>query len=411
MMVVQSPVLPGEITDAIIDHLHSDLRALGVCSTVCSEWLFRCRHHVFSTVQLWPWRVNRFFDLAQSQSCTFTHYIHRIELDDSRARSLAIHGKNEDQVLFNDAMSRSHIPCLAQVKSIQVRNVDWTLLSPTEHVVLRKRLARLSKINRLEFHSVVFQDLREVIRIVDSFPMLQQLSANITFMKYVEHTIATALALRLPNNLQSIEVGTDDGIPVILSCISGKEGLPHVLALKLQNIKFNHLQYIRTTLRKAGRNLQQVSLNFEEEKQQRMLQDEFANTIDLSRLSHLRTLCIEGMKLRKSDALSVLETSLPQILHRIESCCLQSIDLKFHVGESADIDCFDWNHLERVLLAHHFFGMAVARIFVVVEDVNDDCRTVEQRIRKAMADLDSRGALAVQAVHDIRPDGNGVSVK
>src|SRR5271156_324873 len=81
--------LPGEITDAIIDHLQSDLRALGICGRVCSEWLIRSRYHIFSTVQLWPWRrarVRRFFELAKSRSCTFTHLIHRIELDDSRAK-------------------------------------------------------------------------------------------------------------------------------------------------------------------------------------------------------------------------------------------------------------------------------------------------------------------------------------
>ncbi|KAJ3528645.1 hypothetical protein NMY22_g9324 [Coprinellus aureogranulatus] len=80
------PRLPWELTDAIIDHLQSDLSALGVCGMVSSEWLRRSRHHIFTTVQLWPWRIRRFAKLAGSKQCTFSEHIQRIELDDSRVK-------------------------------------------------------------------------------------------------------------------------------------------------------------------------------------------------------------------------------------------------------------------------------------------------------------------------------------
>lgn len=269
-MVIQYPVLPWEITDGIIDHLHSDLRTLGICSSVCSEWLIRSRYHTFSTVQLWPWRVHRFFKLAKSRSCTFTHYIHRIELDDLRAKERAQDirpalQENDERVPFNEAMAQSHILCFSQVKSMQVKNVDWTALSPIQQETLRGRLAKFSKLNRLEFQGVTFHDLREVIRVASSFPSLRQLSAYISFLKYPEYTIASALTLPLPPNVQTIELGTDDGIPVILSCLAGRGEEPHVLALKLQNIKCSHLQYISTTLKRSEPNLRHFSLGFARE--------------------------------------------------------------------------------------------------------------------------------------------------
>lgn len=272
------PALPLEITDAVIDHLHSDIQALGVCSTVCSEWLIRSRHHIFSTVQLWPWRVRRFFELASSDTCTFKNHVRHIELDDCKARDDSSqrpqvspthrleenHARSQsDDELFIDAMSKSDLPCLADVRSIQVRNVNWTSLTPQDQATLRHHLAKFTKLERLEFHDVVFHDLREVVRIVHLFPALRHLTANLTFMKYLEHNIDSASKLKMPNQLRSLELGTDDGIPVVLTCVESGHNTPHVFGLKLQSIKAHHLQYIRMVLRHSGKQLKKLSLAFE----------------------------------------------------------------------------------------------------------------------------------------------------
>jgi hypothetical protein len=66
----------------------------------------------------------------------------------------------------------------------------------------------------------------------------------------------------MPSNVQTIELGTDDGIPVMLSCLGGNKGKKsHVSMLKLQNIKCSHLQYVSTML-EGSDNLQHVSLGF-----------------------------------------------------------------------------------------------------------------------------------------------------
>jgi len=402
-MAIQYSTLPGEITDAIIDHLHSDLRALGVCSTVCSKWLNRSRYHIFATVQLWPWRIHRFFELAKSRSCTFTHHIHRIELDDLRTRleekSRDIRPTrqgNDERVTFNEAMAQSYILCFSQVKSMQVKNVDWTALSPVQHGKLRERLAKFSKLNRLELQGVIFHDLREVIRVVSSFPSLRQLSAQISFLKYLEYVIASASTLRLPSNVQTIELGTDEGIPVILGCLAGREEEQHVLVLKLKNVKYSHLQYISTTLKKSKPNLQHFSLGFARETLQTIDTDDLIHAVDLSHLSELRTLCIEGLRIQENKSLS---TTLIPILQSIESSFLESIDLVFLLDANTTLACFNWQSLERVLLMHHFFGLRLVRVTIVLEEATTDKREfVEQWIRRAMSDLDSREILTVRVM-------------
>ena len=171
-------------------------------------------------------------------------------------------GKSGGEVLFSDAMSQTDIPCLAQVKSMEVRNVDWTALSPAQQVVLRGHLSKFHKLDRLEFQGVSFHDLREVVRVVNSFPSLCHLTANITFTKYLEHAISSAKTLFLSTSLRSIELGTEDGIPVVLTCIESRDGPQHLLGLKLENIKSDHLQYIQKTLKKLGKYLRQLSLAF-----------------------------------------------------------------------------------------------------------------------------------------------------
>lgn len=270
--IFQWPALPWEITETIIDHLHSDIEALGACGSVCSEWLARSRHHLFYTVQLWPWRVQTFYELANKRYCTFTNYVRRIEMDDLRIRT-----KDREQgcVLDNGiehsvewvpckkAMSRPHPPCFAGVHSIQIRNVDWTSLPIAEQVTFRVTLASFSKLNRLEFQDVIFLDLCELLRIVNSIPSLHHLSANVSFMKYLEHTLASASTMSWPNNLRSFETGTEEGLPVMLSCMMNDPG--HVSVLKLLNLKSSHLLYLKKTLKKLGKKIQHLVLGFDSE--------------------------------------------------------------------------------------------------------------------------------------------------
>ena len=44
---IGSPILPNELFDRIIDHLHDSRTILSVCSLVCRSWLPSCRLHLF----------------------------------------------------------------------------------------------------------------------------------------------------------------------------------------------------------------------------------------------------------------------------------------------------------------------------------------------------------------------------
>ncbi|KAF8869067.1 hypothetical protein BD779DRAFT_797413 [Infundibulicybe gibba] len=72
-------VFPVELTDLIIDHLNDDKESLQACSLVCSSWLPRTRHHLFScfkfrNVPLSP------FDLFRSPYCTIRPFVHALTI-------------------------------------------------------------------------------------------------------------------------------------------------------------------------------------------------------------------------------------------------------------------------------------------------------------------------------------------
>lgn len=252
------PILPVEIMDVVIDQLRFDLKMLGVCGMVCSEWLIRSRHHIFSTVQLWPWRVRRFLELARSPQCTFTRYVNCIEVDDAKAKGGGQAGE-EDDFLFHKFISSAPISRFSHIESLRIRSVDWTLLPPSEQDRLRERLATFTNLRSLAFDDVMFHDLREIARITALFSSLCCLVANVQFSKYMEYTIASATTLALPTSLEVLRLCTDDAIPVLLSS-SFKES--RLSSLILDNVKFWHLQYVGNALRGLSGSLRHLEINF-----------------------------------------------------------------------------------------------------------------------------------------------------
>jgi len=190
--------------------------------------------------------------------CTFSKHIHRIELDDSRVKPDVV------GMQCLDAVSLSRLSkVLSQVEAIQIRNVDWTALSPPEQAQLRERLSRFRLLKCIEFDDVVFHDLREVVKIANSFPLLKHISANVSFMKYTEYAVAAAAKLRLPRNVETLELGTTDGVPVVLSSVLADPADPHVTRLHLRNLKVEHLPVVRSAVRKFGPHLLHILLGLD----------------------------------------------------------------------------------------------------------------------------------------------------
>ncbi|KJA19807.1 hypothetical protein HYPSUDRAFT_217406 [Hypholoma sublateritium FD-334 SS-4] len=366
----QRPALPWEVTDIIIDHLFYDVRALGTCGAVCTEWLARSRFHLFSTVQLCPWRLSEFVRIANGEDCTFSGHVRRVEVDDLRERKqrerrggavrhLGRKGPTVP-VVFAEAMN---LKCLAKAEELQIRNIDWTLLPLAERTAFRTQLAGLTRLKRFELDSVVFQDLREVARILSVLPALRHFTANVSFATYRE-SAGHGVSCIVP----SLELGTDDAIPVLLGATGGRA---------LRGRPGTHLETLAIHLKKVV-----------------ITEGDLAAALDLSALRALRTLCIGGLSLESRD---VLERALPRILGCVEAPFLESIELQFHSESGQQAVDSDWGRLQSVLLELHFFGMSAVRVYCALgADSPLDEREVERCVRAGMREIDARRALVVR---------------
>jgi hypothetical protein len=75
------PTFPAELTDRIIDFLHSDKDALSSCSLVCKSWLPSSRYHCSLCIS--SRNVDSFVKLLDSPISTIAKYAHCLELQPS----------------------------------------------------------------------------------------------------------------------------------------------------------------------------------------------------------------------------------------------------------------------------------------------------------------------------------------
>jgi len=122
---------------------------------------------------------------------------------------------------------------------------------------------------------------------------------------------------------------------------------------------------------------------------------DFIDLLDFSHLSDLRVLRLEGLRICDT------EEFLPEILKRLESPFLTSIEIKFRLECEADAESINWSRLERVLLGLHFFGL---RSVLITGEAHAGpllaAEQVEQWIYGGMSDLHERGVLGVRVAKE-----------
>ncbi|KAF4613921.1 hypothetical protein D9613_007457 [Agrocybe pediades] len=407
------PRLPLEITDLLIDELLNNVRALGACSLVCRDWLPRSRHHLFKVVHLWGWRVYDFLELinAAGGRCTFSDHIERIEVDEMKSRrqrsptrKSRSPSRNLSVVDIISLLNCTTPTCNLKIHTLSIHNVDWTGMSLQKRTKLRHDLASSpllgEHIKAIEFHNSTFHDTRELGRIIEVFPNVNGLAAEVKFTK----CDVSSSKLNLPS-IKTLDVGTEDAIPVLLESLNCTEG--SMDRLSVRNIELEHLKHLRTLMKKRGRDLKSVHFAFKDGLQKAgeaevslsmsSCQDDVFGALDFSRLSQLRTLSIKGLKLTSDTSLFSIEKHLPHILGTIESSCLDTVNLGFNLTGPFHECSFDWSSLERVLLALHFFGMQ--RACVSVDLSNHPAGEVGEEVAKSvqdrMPDLFARGVLVI----------------
>ncbi|KAG5653810.1 hypothetical protein H0H81_010278 [Sphagnurus paluster] len=151
--------MPAELVDLVIDHAHTDLSLLAVCSLVCKAWFPAARHHLFSSTKLNAKNASSFARLLNSASSSVAGFVRHIDANDS------CEGGRWIDDIFPSLAS------LPFVTSISLTPSCDTILSQST----LSTLCTFDRLVDLKLAECEFRDFAEVQRLIVAFPMLQSL--------------------------------------------------------------------------------------------------------------------------------------------------------------------------------------------------------------------------------------------
>lgn len=192
-------MLPTELCNLIIDHLHDSKPSLSACSLVCRSWVPECRFHLFHKVVLYRGTADPFFQLFESPYATIAS-AHTRELDVAQNRQGGNLGsKLLDDLSFQGVLSRCPADVFEHVQKLSVTWVGWWTLSDAERLSIGQRFKNVTE---LALWMVYFQTDEEFQALVTSFPALEILSLRTIRFRvndleenhsHVEHTLLSNL--------------------------------------------------------------------------------------------------------------------------------------------------------------------------------------------------------------------------
>ncbi len=167
-------MLPTELCNLIIDHLHDSKPSLLVCSLVCRAWVPECRFHFFHKVRLDRDKADPFFQLFESPHATIAS-AHTRELD--VAQNPITRNRNLDELFenlaFQSVLSRCPADVFEHVQKLSVTWVGWWTLSDAERLSIGHRFKNVTE---LVLWMVIFETDEELPALVASFPTLEVIS-------------------------------------------------------------------------------------------------------------------------------------------------------------------------------------------------------------------------------------------
>lgn len=81
--------IPSEISDIVIDYLHSDRDALAACALVCKEWLPGSRYHLFYTIWVNEQNFQQFLDTLNTPRCFWRRHVRHLHMTGIRRYTIS----------------------------------------------------------------------------------------------------------------------------------------------------------------------------------------------------------------------------------------------------------------------------------------------------------------------------------
>jgi hypothetical protein len=231
-----TPIIPLELWDWIIDHLHDDERALSTCGLVCRSWISSSRFHLFRTIQLSKFDIKTSLALCAPGS-TIPPYVRALEMFENDAPT------KWHSPWVSNALQK--MPRLGALERLSLHFVAWGSLTPEA----KERLFALSHgLKTLSLINVEFETISQALHFISSAPLLECLSLeNSTFRSWE----APLTIFHVPP-IKHVTFYLNRHPSFILDCLCISQPVPSVRSLSFEVIYVAQIPSISACLRRLG---------------------------------------------------------------------------------------------------------------------------------------------------------------
>nr|GAT51631.1 predicted protein [Mycena chlorophos] len=329
------PILPPELSDTIIDFLHTDVPSLAACGLVCRAWAPASRYHLYAAIFLTPSNVAAFDGIL------------------SKAPALAFVVR-EVQIRFAD----SSVGELVRVLGRLPRTTRVAFRPTKDEVSRRLTAALLAPIvgcgpGRLDIRHMVFDfksrfdSLRQVVDLICLCPNVVSLELGGSWLRMGDahpDAVSPLTGWYLPSTLRTLTLTCD--LDYLLQwLLQLQDGGPPISTLILHHIVRREVPAIAAYLAHAGATLTSLALMFRDNDAPGRL----ATRVDLALNPNLRSLALEGTAPNILACLLNVRV-LPRV-RRLETLELTLRHAVYYPDAMRVMEDYPWALLDRALSA------------------------------------------------------------
>jgi len=245
------PFLFPEITDVIVDNLHTDKSSLRACGLTARTWLPSSRYHLFARVTLRPSNILSFTKLLEYPLNNIAPVV----------RHLAVELDTDKKTILGASLVLPLLPSitahLRMIKSLSLARIDWSQCSPE---ILQNTLSNLGGVETLELNRVTVRGPEGAVDLLCAFPLLKGISINsLNYSVGYNRSLTLTRHRRRPSFvINSINLYMPPPIALMVWLL---KPIPIIHAIRCMSLVMDYDTALAKILASAGATIRQIEID------------------------------------------------------------------------------------------------------------------------------------------------------
>ncbi|KAF8575616.1 hypothetical protein K439DRAFT_1664969 [Ramaria rubella] len=359
-------MLPPELTDQIIDHLHDHVLALRTCNLTCKAWTSRAKFHLFHDVKL---NATSAYALTRLFATNSNVGIYVQCLDIQGNASSIYH-----QPQFLNRVIHLIAPKLIRLDTLRIQSVGT--VKPMVQVLM---MQHFTTIRTLSLSAVTFISFQHFTRLLKAFPRLQHLHLkNIWWTQESLLSADYAPPISPPRScLRSISMDETSSL-IIDWFASHYPVLPINTVINTLTTK-SDIPSMTRLLNVIGPALEHLTLCIHSIPDNCTTPQDLARASLLSSNTSLHTLVLDRLLL--IDQTSRLHAWIPMLLSQVNSSQFEEVTFRLVLNDIHTLDFLDLERIDDILTGALFPGLKWVNFEMALRhsDIGPEARAIFKR--------------------------------